>query len=330
MNYFEKAYRYIASLMKGYHIIVVPEEKANTQSFHVSGFSFKVLLASVLVIVPLFFVSALSAIRYQNKLIALKRDVLENQKLIDTKSELVGRLSLLENLFEQMDGTITNLAEVMDVDLESLYSGSNQAVEIEFFGEGEDAFGTTLSLSGTEMINEWVEENGDLTADRFSRKYKELQKSSSVLRKRIEDLYEQNTDRIRFVNASPNHLPLNAWVTSEFGMRRHPITGRYQMHQGIDMAAAYGTPIKAPADGLVVFNGYSGGHGQVVVLDHGYGVATLFAHTSRTNVKIGQRVQLGDTVAFVGSTGASTGPHLHYEVRVDGLPTDPMMFVASQ
>jgi murein DD-endopeptidase MepM/ murein hydrolase activator NlpD len=118
-----------------------------------------------------------------------------------------------------------------------------------------------------------------------------------------------------------------ARVTSPFGYRVHPIYGTRRLHAGIDFGAAQGTPILAAGDGTVVSSGGKGGYGNTVVIDHGGAIATLYAHQSRIAVAAGARVVQGQVIGYVGSTGASTGPHLQFEVRVNGTPVDPRNYL---
>lgn len=112
-------------------------------------------------------------------------------------------------------------------------------------------------------------------------------------------------------------------VNSGFGFRRDPIDGSGRMHTGIDVAAGYGDSVGAALGGKVVFAGYRGGYGNLVILDHGQGIATYYAHLLNVAVNVGQYVVPGQSVGLAGSTGRSTGPHLHYEVRANGVPIDP-------
>lgn len=121
--------------------------------------------------------------------------------------------------------------------------------------------------------------------------------------------------------------PLRGQLTSRFGMRTHPIYGIRKMHTGIDISASPGTAIKASAGGTVVFAGWWGGYGKVVIIDHGGGISTLYAHCSSIYVNEGQRVAQGEVIAAVGSTGLSTGPHLHFEIRKNGKPVDPLSYL---
>ncbi|HZV78454.1 MAG TPA: peptidoglycan DD-metalloendopeptidase family protein [Candidatus Binatus sp.] len=118
--------------------------------------------------------------------------------------------------------------------------------------------------------------------------------------------------------------PAQGPVVSGFGMRWHPILGGYRMHTGIDIGAPYGAPIVASDDGVVLFVGWYGGYGNTVIVDHGGGYSTLYAHCSSILVSQGQQVQRGQAIARVGATGYATGPHLHFEIRVNGVPINPM------
>ncbi|MGB3308579.1 MAG: peptidoglycan DD-metalloendopeptidase family protein [Nodosilinea sp.] len=122
-------------------------------------------------------------------------------------------------------------------------------------------------------------------------------------------------------------FPANGSISSGFGNRRHPILGYGRFHAGIDFAASQGTPIYAADSGRVIFSGWYGGYGQTVIVDHGDGLSTLYAHTSRLLVSEGQAVQQGQAIAAVGSTGLSTGPHLHFEVRQNGNPVNPTAYL---
>jgi len=127
----------------------------------------------------------------------------------------------------------------------------------------------------------------------------------------------------------PFAQPVTASVrfTSGFGNRRDPKTGRTRMHSGVDFAGSSGTAIKSTADGVVKKAGWQGGYGNAVVIEHAFGVETLYAHLSRINVNVGQRVSRGDVIGGMGTTGRSTGVHLHYEVRVGGNAVNPMTYI---
>lgn len=127
---------------------------------------------------------------------------------------------------------------------------------------------------------------------------------------------------------APLSLPVDGRITSHFGLRADPLGKGERRHAGIDIAAPAGTPVKAIAAGTVVFSGPAGGYGNLVAIDHGNGITTRYAHNRALLVSIGERVTLGQEIAQVGSTGRSTGPHLHFEVLRDGRAVDPLAEIA--
>jgi murein DD-endopeptidase MepM/ murein hydrolase activator NlpD len=142
-------------------------------------------------------------------------------------------------------------------------------------------------------------------------------------RESLEELLGGLEDRREQLAATPSIWPTSGWVTSGYGTRVSPFTGRRQFHAGIDIAADFGTRIVAPASGRVVFAGRKGAFGRVVEIDHGFGIRTLYGHTDEVFVRAGQRVERGTRIASVGSSGRSTGPHLHYQVKVGGRTVNP-------
>lgn len=127
--------------------------------------------------------------------------------------------------------------------------------------------------------------------------------------------------------ATPSIWPSTGDVTSRFGWRSSPWGGGSDWHPGIDIADGYGTPIQSTADGVIVFSGWYSGYGQMIKVDHGYGIETVYAHNSRNLVDVGDKVRKGQTIAYMGSTGNSTGTHVHYEVRVNGTQVNPAKFL---
>lgn len=143
----------------------------------------------------------------------------------------------------------------------------------------------------------------------------------------IEELHALLEDQRSILNSTPSVWPSRGFVSSTFGYRVSPFTSVKKMHEGLDIAAPRGTEVLAPADGVVTFNGVKGAYGNLLVLDHGYGLVTRFGHLSQILVQPGTRVKRGDRIARVGNTGRSTGDHLHYEVRIDGVPVNPTRYI---
>lgn len=155
----------------------------------------------------------------------------------------------------------------------------------------------------------------------------DLGKRSDLLATLDPALVQKSGAALRWPTATP--VADYPYLSSSYGWRRHPITGRQAMHEGLDFAAPRGTPINAAAGGVVVEARYVNGYGNLVEIDHGDGLLTRYAHASRLYVKQGDVVKRGQRVAAVGSSGLSTGPHLHFEVKLAGQPLDPRLFLPS-
>ena len=128
-------------------------------------------------------------------------------------------------------------------------------------------------------------------------------------------------------NAAPNLWPVQGQVTGSFGERIDPFNGEGAFHSGVDIGSTYGTQIIAPADGVVTFTDTMGGYGKAIMIDHGNGISTRYGHLSGFAVAAGQRVHRGDVIGYVGESGRSTGPHLHYEVRINDVPVNPYKYL---
>lgn len=184
-----------------------------------------------------------------------------------------------------------------------------------------------ISRQWSELIKKSFELSKEYTS--FDFKYKKVKDVISNIEIKIHELDQFLLDKDSILKSTPTILPSNGWITSYFGHRLSPYAGRVKMHEGIDVGAPYGAPIFAPADGIITFSGIKAGFGKFVQIDHGYGIETLYAHSQKLIVKKGEKVKRGQLIAKVGSTGYSTGPHLHYEVRVNGIAVDPLYFVLS-
>jgi murein DD-endopeptidase MepM/ murein hydrolase activator NlpD len=144
---------------------------------------------------------------------------------------------------------------------------------------------------------------------------------------RLEAFFE---DQKHLLASTPSIWPVRGYLSASFGNRNDPFTGQRDFHPGLDISSPRGTEVVAPADGVVVFLGSRNGYGNALVLDHGYGVVTRYGHLDGFNVKPGQRVRRGDVIGFVGNTGRSTAPHLHYEVWVDDQARNPIQFILDE
>ena len=144
---------------------------------------------------------------------------------------------------------------------------------------------------------------------------------------RQQEIMQAVQDQNDLLSSTPSIWPAQGWVSSSFGYRNSPFTGRREMHRGIDISAPTGTPVYAPADGKVSFSGNDGAYGVTLVVNHGRGISTRYAHLQRFVAEKDQEVTRGQLIGYVGNTGRSTGPHLHYEVRVNNVPVNPKKYI---
>jgi murein DD-endopeptidase MepM/ murein hydrolase activator NlpD len=155
-----------------------------------------------------------------------------------------------------------------------------------------------------------------------------LDKAADHLEREVRQIGDRlRSDMLRLASI-PAGLPVSGYVTDGFGLRRNPFSGEgREVHEGLDIAVDFGTPVNTTADGLVVWAAPHAGYGNLVVVYHSNGITTRYGHLSRITVETGQRVRRGDQIGHAGSTGRSTGPHVHYEIRENDQPVDPTRYV---
>ena len=144
---------------------------------------------------------------------------------------------------------------------------------------------------------------------------------------RQQEIIQSIRDRSNILARTPSIWPTKGWVTSNFGYRKSPFTGHRELHKGLDISAPMGTPVYATAAGKVITAGLSNGYGKNIIIDHGNGIITRYAHLSKYASQKGQLIKRGELIAYVGNTGRSTGPHLHYEVKLNGVPVNPYRYI---
>ncbi len=245
---------------------------------------------------------------------ALERDEIATnaQAALDERAELELEIELMR---ERSDQIFRQLEEAMVISVEPLDKMFRQA------GMPTDRILDDIRRGYSGM-------GGPLTPLSFSTRGEEPTPDELRANALLQQMDQLNLYRIAAEKA-PFASPVRAAVryTSGFGTRRDPKTGGRRMHKGSDFAGSPGTDIFATADGIVTHAGWQSGYGRLVKIRHAYGFETLYAHNSNIRVKVGQRVSRGDHIADMGSTGRSTGTHLHYEVRIDGKPVNPMTYI---
>jgi len=236
----------------------------------------------------------------------------ENTRLVREIGELHGRLTTLADTLttiSQRDARIRVLANLEPID-----------PQVEAAGIGGPTLASRPVLpSEGPNVRRSEEIRVDLNA---------LIRRANLLASSFEEAKDSLASHSLRLADTPSIMPTQGWLTSAFSaMREHPILHIARPHEGIDVTAPMGSPIEAPASGVVTDAGWESGYGNTVTIDHGYGLVTKYAHCSKLLVKAGQRVSRGERIALVGSTGLATGPHLHYEVHVNGKPVDPLKYV---
>jgi murein DD-endopeptidase MepM/ murein hydrolase activator NlpD len=236
----------------------------------------------------------------------------ENTRLAQELGELHGRLATLSDTISSIsrrDARIRVLANLDPID-----------PSVQAAGIGGPTLASRPALpNGGPALRRSEEIRVDLNA---------LIRRANLLASSFEEAKDSLASHSQRLAATPSIMPTQGWLTSAFSsMREHPILHIARPHEGIDVTAPMGSPIEAPAAGTVTDAGWETGYGNTVTIDHGYGVVTKFAHCSKVLVRTGQRVDRGQRIALVGATGLATGPHLHYEVHVNGRPVDPLKYV---
>ncbi|MDO5654786.1 MAG: peptidoglycan DD-metalloendopeptidase family protein [Flavobacteriaceae bacterium] len=240
-------------------------------------------------------------------------------KLASDLEEMELQYKLLNKKFEKTQEVLADLEDRDDNIYRSFFELEPVSKDVRKAGfGGTDRYSAFADLSYADLVTE------------TSRNLDILNKRLVVQSKSLDDVLDAAKDKEDMFRHIPAIQPIAnkqlSSMASGYGMRLHPILKIGKMHAGMDFAASVGTPIYATGDAKVKQAGNLGGYGNVVVLDHGYGYQTVYAHMSRIKSKLGQSVKRGDIIGYVGNTGLSSGPHLHYEVHKDGEKVDPISF----
>ncbi len=302
---------------KTYTLIVVPDHESPVKRYRISR-SLLMQAAGVAIFVGGLSVAA-TAHYFQ-----VARDAAENRILREENLSLRGQLKSIRERIDHI-GTTLDRVERFDQKLRALTLLSDPQRNL--------AMGPTASERETQVPPNANNQFTRLTSDSpraLGSRLDKLSAGASRQEQSLQELTAYFQDQKSLLASVPSIWPARGWVTSDFGQRLDPYTADRVMHGGLDIAAEHGKAIYAPSDGSVVFASPEGGYGNVIVIDHGYGIKTRYGHLAQMLVKPGDRIKRGQQVASIGNTGRSTGPHLHYEVRVNGIPQNPRKFILDQ
>ncbi|MBC7190120.1 M23 family metallopeptidase, partial [Candidatus Aerophobetes bacterium] len=166
-----------------------------------------------------------------------------------------------------------------------------------------------------------------LTIDRIEDSFKHLKEEAKQTEKNFIKMQEVITEKKAIFSSTPNIFPVKGWISAGYGWRTNPFTGRKEMHEAIDIVAPWGTPVKATCEGKVSYAGWKDFYGLMIKIENAYGYSIVYAHLSKILVRKGDRVEKGQVIGRVGSSGRSTGPHLHYEVWKEGKTINPLKLI---
>jgi len=305
--------------------LYIPETQSSVRSLRMPIWGPKVLagILGVLVIYSSFSAYAISHLKFQYE--TSKKDIKALTEINNSQKAEIESLNLnAQKIQKQLEQNLAALEEVKAaVGLED--KGSEETKT-----KGKAALSTVSQAIDGNIALPFVSGNSyDLSAELSSLQTSLLSLSKKTMNQKteIDKSVASIKDRLDYLRCVPSIAPVVAKITAGYGYRRNPFTSRgSEFHDGIDFGAPYGTKVVATGDGVVLFAGYQSGYGRMVIISHGYGLTTSYSHNSSILVKKGDKVKRGQAISKVGSTGRSTGAHLHYEVKLNGKNVNPAKY----
>ena len=297
---------------KTYSIIIVSDALSTNKEFVVTSKMIKKAFLAAAIILLFFGVAIFD---YLNT-------AFDKEKLRQLEDEVTQKETLITDLSAQVTSLNRSLKHMESITKKILVvSGLQSPFALKEVGSGGGPI-QNFDLSGSEIAIDPNNPSTDLVgqAAELNDKFKKLESTLKFVRSVIDE------QKVRLAS-TPSIWPTRGYLTDGYGVRRHPFTGKRDFHHGVDIATQLGNKVIAPANGTVLVAENRGYYGKLVIVDHGYGYTTWYGHLADYNVKEGDRVKRGQVIAYVGSTGRSNAPHLHYEVRVFGKPQNPINFI---
>lgn len=307
-----------------YTVLIVPERSSTVRRYTIPH---RVVVRTVLAASGVAALAAFALVHY----LYMFDQAGENRQLKNENISLQTRLRLVQEEIARIDGTLQRINQfATKVRAITQLSDPERNIAIGPLEDPNAGRSEVLYAPGERIDSQFEQMDSKLAMRLTESKVEELQSEALREESNQRELREYFAEGHEVMLATtPSIRPIaSKLVTSTFGVRKDPYTNHRVMHKGIDFAADHGSDVVAPADGRIIFVGHRGsGYGKTVVVDHGYGLQTHYAHLSSAEVEVGQDVTRGQLLAKVGNTGRTTGPHLHYEVRLNGIPQDPNKYI---
>lgn len=289
-----------------YDIVIFKEGKSGSRNLHIAGWCLLLLFLLIIVVISVniwLWQEWLQARHLSGELTSAGKVIADQKRQTLALAEKIGSLS---HDLERMQKFDQKLRLMMNMEKDPTEIGDNPG----------DFSRSYLPLHRQE-----------LAARKMQSFLERLTEATQLEEVKQQDLLRALRDNRSILAAMPSIWPVTGFVSSSFGGRSSPFGRGAQFHKGLDISNRIGTPVVAPAEGTVILAGPDGAYGNSVEIDHGGGIVTKYAHLQRASVKNGQWVKRGETIGNIGMTGRTTGPHLHYEVRLNGVPVNPMRYI---
>lgn len=306
-------------------VVFIPERASSTRQFTIPRAVVKSLTAFAFLGTALFGYLVLDYVQLREIRDSYYQITAENEGLKGEARLLINNLEDVKTSLKQVQDYSTKLSEITQLKVKSVSKQTGigplspeeySVAKSQESGPAETSSNIPLGVNMDKLVFQPV-------FDRLRDLGRNANQNAFELQKLLSNLSQQKS----LLMSIPSLAPVNGWITSGFGIRISPFTGQKTSHRGLDMASPVGTPIFAPADGVVIFMGSKAGFGNFIMIAHGYGVVTRYGHNAENMVQVGQTVKRGDQIATVGMSGRTTGPHLHYEVVLNGRNVDPKKFI---
>ena len=298
-------------ILRKYHIVVFRDQKGSCRKLQVRGWMFLTLVVLLTALTAGNFVLW----KYYKNYTLLERGLGLSEKVVqEQKSQLLSlsqKITSLQDNLTRIQSFDSKLRVMMNIDQQS-----GETVNPQGGPTGVDFAEDYLPLYRQELL-----------ARKMHDFLNQLNMDARLEEVRQQEIMQALQDNESMLSTTPSVWPTSGWVTSPFGWRTSKFTGKREFHKGIDISAPPGTPVYAPSSGKIIYASRDGSYGLSVKIAHNQSLLSRYAHLQTLDVKVGDIVERGQLIGYVGNTGRSTGPHLHYEVRLSGVPVDPMHYI---